>query len=88
LLGEVVASLGRFEEAEELVQHIAAEAPEHDLIAHVLWRCTLSRVRAREGFAQEAVELATQARRLLAEARVPRARDRRAHRSRRGRCRG
>jgi ATP/maltotriose-dependent transcriptional regulator MalT len=71
LLGEVVASLGRFEEAEELVRQIAAEAPEHDLIAQVLWRCTLSRVRAREGCAQEAVKLAAEARRLLADAEFP-----------------
>jgi class 3 adenylate cyclase/tetratricopeptide (TPR) repeat protein len=71
LLGEVVASLGRFEEAEELVRQIAAEAPEHDLIAQVLWRCTLSRVRAREGCAQDAVKLAAEARRLLADAEFP-----------------
>ena len=71
LLGEVLAALGRLEEAEELARRIAAEAPEHDLIAHVLWRCTLARVRAREGSAQEAVELATEARQLLADAEFP-----------------
>jgi tetratricopeptide (TPR) repeat protein len=71
LLGEVLAALGRLEEAEELAQRIAAEAPEHDLIAQVLWRCTLSRVRARGGSAQKAVELAAEARRLLADAEFP-----------------
>ena len=37
----------------------------------MLWRCTLARVRAREGSAAEAVELATEARRLLADAEFP-----------------
>jgi ATP/maltotriose-dependent transcriptional regulator MalT len=71
LLAEVVARLGRFEEAEELAQRVAAEAPDEDRLAHVLWRCTLARVRAREGSAREAVELATEARRLLADAEFP-----------------
>jgi tetratricopeptide (TPR) repeat protein len=71
LLGEVLAALGRLEEAEELAQRIAAEAPEHDLIAQVLSRCTLSRVQARGGSAQMAVELAAEARRLLADAEFP-----------------
>ena len=71
LLGEVLVALGRFQEAEELARRIAAEAPEHDVIAQVLWRCTLSRIKAREGSAREAVELATEARRLLADAEFP-----------------
>ncbi len=71
LLAEVVVRLGRLEEGEELAQRAAAEAPTHDLITHVLWRSTLARVRAREGSAQEAVELATEARRLIAEAEFP-----------------
>lgn len=71
LLAEVVARLGRLDEAEELAQRVAAEATSYDLVAHVLWRCTLARVRAREGSAQEAVELATEARRLLASAEFP-----------------
>jgi class 3 adenylate cyclase len=71
LLAEVVARLGRLEEAEELARQVAAEAPADDLLAHVLWRCTLARVRAREGSAREAVELATEARRLLADAEFP-----------------
>jgi class 3 adenylate cyclase len=71
LLAEVVARLGRLDEAEELAQRVAAEAAPHDLIAHVLRRCALARVRAREGSAQEAVELATEARRLLADAEFP-----------------
>jgi len=71
LLAEVVARLGRLGEAEELAQRVAAEAPTDDLISHVLWRCTLARVRAREGSAAEAVELATEARRLLADAEFP-----------------
>ncbi len=71
LLAEVVARLGRLEEAEELAHQVAAEAPADDLLAHVLWRCTLARVRAREGSAQEAVDLATAARRLLADAEFP-----------------
>ena len=71
LLAEVVVRLGRFAEAEELAQRVAAEATPDDLIAHVLWRCALSRVRAHEGSAHEAVELATEARRLLAGAEFP-----------------
>ena len=71
LLTEVVSQLGRLEEAEELVRRVAAEAPSHDLIAHVLWRCALARIRAREGAAREAVELATEARGLLREAEFP-----------------
>lgn len=71
LLAEVVARLGRLDEAEELAQRVAAEATSYDLLAHVLWRCTLARVRAREGAAQEAVELATEARGLLPSAEFP-----------------
>jgi class 3 adenylate cyclase/tetratricopeptide (TPR) repeat protein len=71
LLAEVVARLGRLEEAEELARRVAAEAPDADRLAHVLWRCTLARVRAREGSAGEAVELAGEARRLLADAEFP-----------------
>ena len=71
LLAEVVARVGRLDEAEELAQQLAAEAPSEDLIAQVLWRSALARVRAREGSAKEAAELATEARRLLAEAEFP-----------------
>jgi class 3 adenylate cyclase len=71
LLAEVVARLGRLEEAEELAQQVAAEASSYDLISHVLSRAALARVRAREGSAHEAVELATEARRLLADAEFP-----------------
>jgi class 3 adenylate cyclase len=72
LLAEIVAQLGRLEEAEELAQRVAADAPAEDLVAAVLWRCALARVRAREGSAPEAVELATEARRLVAGAEFPR----------------
>jgi ATP/maltotriose-dependent transcriptional regulator MalT len=71
LLAEAVARLGRLDEAETLAQRVAAEATSYDLVSHVLWRCTLARVRAREGSAQEAVELATEARQLLASAEFP-----------------
>src|SRR5262249_11637278 len=71
LLAEVVATLGRLEEADELARQVASEAPAHDRIAHVLCRCTVARVRAREGSAQEAVELASDARRILADAEFP-----------------
>jgi class 3 adenylate cyclase/tetratricopeptide (TPR) repeat protein len=71
LLAEVVARLGRHEEAEELAQQVAAEAPTDDLIAHVLWRSALARIRARDGSAKEAVELATEAQGLLADAEFP-----------------
>ena len=71
LLGEVVASLGRPEEAAELAQRVAAEATADDLLAHVLWRSTLARVRARQGAGREAVALATEARGLLADAEFP-----------------
>ena len=88
LLGEVVSRLGRLEEAESLAQQVAAEASPDDLIAHVLWRCTLARVRAREGSAREAVELAAEARRLLADAEFPQLAITRAHSRRRGSCGG
>jgi class 3 adenylate cyclase/uncharacterized protein (DUF1778 family) len=71
LLAEVVARLGHLGQAEELAHQVAAEATPYDLLAHVLWRCTLTRVRAREGAAAEAGELAAEARRLLAEAEFP-----------------
>jgi class 3 adenylate cyclase len=71
LLADVVSRLGRREDAEQLIQRVAAEAPGHDLIAHVLWRCALARIRACDGSAQEAVELATAARELLREAEFP-----------------
>jgi class 3 adenylate cyclase len=71
LLAEVVVRLGRLEEAEELAQRVAADASAEDLLAQVLWRSALARVRAREGSAQEAVELATEARRLIADAEFP-----------------
>jgi class 3 adenylate cyclase/tetratricopeptide (TPR) repeat protein len=71
LLAEVVVRLGRLAEAEELAQRVAAEASPYDLITQVLWRCALARVRAREGSAHKAVELATEARRLLEDAEFP-----------------
>jgi hypothetical protein len=71
LLGEVVVRLELVEEAEELARGVAAEAASDDLLTQVLWRCTLARVRARQGSAPEAVELATEARRLLADAEFP-----------------
>jgi ATP/maltotriose-dependent transcriptional regulator MalT len=71
LLAEVVARLGRLEEAAGLAQQVAAEASSYDLISQVLSRSALARVRAREGSAHEAVELATEARRLLADAEFP-----------------
>jgi class 3 adenylate cyclase len=71
LLAEVVARLGRFDETTELARRIAAEASPDDLIGQVLWRCALARVRAGEGSAAEAVELAAEARRLLADAEFP-----------------
>ena len=71
LLAEVVARLGRLDEAEELAQQVAAEAASHDVIAQVLWRSALARVRAREGSAHEAVELATEARGRLGDSEFP-----------------
>ena len=70
LLAEVVARRGGAE-AEGLARQVADEALSHDLIAQVLWRCALARVRAREGSAQEAVALATEAQELLADAEFP-----------------
>jgi len=58
-------------EAEGLARQVAEEALSHDLIAQVLWRCALARVRVGEGSAQEAVELATGARELLVDAEFP-----------------
>jgi class 3 adenylate cyclase len=71
LLAEVLAGLGRHDEAEELAQRVAAEASADDLLTSALWRCTLARVRAREGSAREAVELAAQARTLVTDAEFP-----------------
>ncbi len=71
LLAEVLTRLGRLDDAEELARRVAAEAPDEDRLANVLWRCTLARVRAREGSSGEAVELAAEARRLLADAEFP-----------------
>jgi class 3 adenylate cyclase/tetratricopeptide (TPR) repeat protein len=71
LLAEIVATLERPDEAEGLAQRVAAEAPAHDVISHVLSRCTLARVRAREGSVHDAVALATEARRLLSGAEFP-----------------
>jgi len=71
LLAEVVASLGRLDEAADLADQVAAKASADDVITHVLWRSALARVRAREGSAQEAVELATEARRRLGDAEFP-----------------
>jgi hypothetical protein len=70
LLAEIVARRGG-EEAEALARQVDAEALSHDLIAQVLWRCALARVRAREGSAQEAGELASEARLLVADAEFP-----------------
>ncbi len=71
LLAEVVARLGRVEEATELAQQVAVQASSHDLIAQVLSRTALTRVRLGEGSTQEAVELATEASRLLTDAEFP-----------------
>ncbi len=71
LLADVVARFGHAGEAEELVDRVAREAPADDLVAHVLWRCALARVRAREGSAEDAATLAAEARRLLADAEFP-----------------
>ena len=71
LLAEVVARLGRLEEATELAQQVAAQASSFDLIAQVLSRTALARVRVGEGSTQEAVELATEACRLLVDAEFP-----------------
>jgi class 3 adenylate cyclase len=71
LLAEAVAQQGRLGEAEELALQVAADATADDVITHVLWRSTLARVRAREGSAQEAVELAAEARRRLGDAEFP-----------------
>jgi class 3 adenylate cyclase/tetratricopeptide (TPR) repeat protein len=71
LLAEVVARLGRLEEAAELARQVAVAAPPEDLISQVLSRSALARVRAAEGSAQEAVELAAESRRLLADAEFP-----------------
>ena len=71
LLAEVVARRGRIDEAEELAQRVASEASSEDLLTSALWRCALARVRAQEGSARDAVELATEARRLVVGAEFP-----------------
>jgi class 3 adenylate cyclase/tetratricopeptide (TPR) repeat protein len=71
LLAEIVSRQGHLEDAEELARRVSAEASRDDVITQVLWRSALARVRAREGSAQEAVELATEARRRLGDAEFP-----------------
>jgi class 3 adenylate cyclase len=71
LLAEVLARLGRLDGARDVALRIAAEASSYDLIAQVLWRSTLARVRVGEGSAAEAVRLATESRELLADAEFP-----------------
>jgi tetratricopeptide (TPR) repeat protein len=71
LLAEVLARLGLVEEAEGLAGRVAAEVPEDDLLTQVLWRCALTRVRAREGAPSEALGLAAEARQLLVGAEFP-----------------
>jgi hypothetical protein len=71
LLAEVVARLGRLDDAAELAQRVAAEAASHDLLGQVLWRCALARVRVLEGSPRHAVELTGEARRLLAGSEFP-----------------
>ena len=71
LLAEVVVMLGRLREAEDLAQRVAGETMSYDLLTNVLWRSTVARVRAREGSAQEAVELAAEARQLLSGTEFP-----------------
>jgi class 3 adenylate cyclase len=71
LLAEVVARLGRLDEATELARKVAADASPDDLIGQVLSRTALARVRLGEGSVHEAVELTAEARRLLADAEFP-----------------
>ena len=71
LLAEVVSRRGRLGDAEELARRVSAEASSDDVITQVLWRSALARVRAREGSAREAVELAAEARRRLGDAEFP-----------------
>ena len=66
-----MARLGRLDEAAELARQVGAEASPDDLIGQVLSRSALARVRVGEGSAPEAVELAAEARRLLADAEFP-----------------
>jgi class 3 adenylate cyclase/tetratricopeptide (TPR) repeat protein len=66
LLAVVLARRGAIDEAEELARRVAADAPDHDLIAHVLWRCALAQSRA-----GDARTLAPEAQRLLARAEFP-----------------
>jgi class 3 adenylate cyclase/tetratricopeptide (TPR) repeat protein len=62
LLAEVLCTLGRLDEAEELA-HLAAESTAaDDLVTHVLWRSALARVLARRGMPGEAAALAGEAR--------------------------
>jgi class 3 adenylate cyclase len=70
-LAEVVVRLGRLDEAEALAAQVAAETSAEDVITQVLWRCALARVRAREGSTREALQLAGEARGLLANAEFP-----------------
>jgi class 3 adenylate cyclase len=71
MLADVVCALDRLDEAEAEGRQIAAEAPEEDLVAQVLWRSALSRVLARRRSVAEAKELAEQSLALSAGVEFP-----------------
>ncbi len=71
MLADVVCALGRYDEAEVEARKVAAEAPEEDLVAQVLWRSALSRALGRRGSAAEAEALAAQSLALSAGVEFP-----------------
>ena len=60
LLADVLCTLGRSAEALALARRLERDAPSDDLVAQVLWRSALSRVRAQAGAVAEARTIAAE----------------------------
>jgi hypothetical protein len=60
-LADVLCTLGRLDEAEELAHLSAESTPDDDLVTHVLWRSALARVLVRRRASAEAARLAGEA---------------------------
>ncbi len=69
--GNVLCTLGRWEEAEALARAVAEAAPEDDLMPQVQWRSALGRVLAQRGELEEAERLMGESLRLSDEVESP-----------------
>jgi tetratricopeptide (TPR) repeat protein len=61
LLGHALWSLGRYEEAAQVVKVAEALSAEDDVFSQVIWRTARAKLLARDGCGAEAIELATAA---------------------------